>query len=520
MKSHFTNEEMSMRRHAIPRVGLSRICLVAGTVALLFAATPPPAVAGSFQDIEDDVVEFTLDNGLTFLVLERHVAPVFSFATYVNAGGADELPGITGIAHMFEHMAFKGTQTIGTTDYEKEQEVLDKMDAIVRELLTEKRKGRDADADKIAELDKAFQETQQEAGEFVVTNDFSKVLEENGVQGINAGNALDWTIYHYSLPSNRLELWAMMEGDRLSRPVMREFYKERDVVIEERRMRFDSSPTGRLVEQLLGLAFPAHPYGDGVIGYMADLESMDRADASEFWHKYYVASNITIAVVGDVKVKDVKKFAKKYFSDVPTGPEPDRVGTPEPEQRGERRFTLEDPAQPFIFVGYHIPDAMDPDYGAYELLSRGLGQGRSSRLYSELVKKQKIAADVGAFSGFPGEKYPTLLMIYAMVSAGEDPYEVEEAIYEVIDDLLENPITEGELEGLKTRSMAELIRRVRSNTGLAWALTTFDGLYGSWRRIFHLEEEMAAIGTADLERIAGKTFVMSNRNVAMIVNPE
>jgi predicted Zn-dependent peptidase len=247
---------------------------------------------------------------------------------------------------------------------------------------------------------------------------------------------------------------------------------------------------------------------------------MDRAEAVAFWNKYYVASNITIAVVGDVNVKEVKKLAEKYFADVPTGPEPARVGTPEPKQAGERRVTLEDPAQPFVFIGYHIPDAMDPDYGAYELLSRGLGQGRSSRLYTELVKRQKIAADVGAFSGFPGEKYPTLLMIYAMVSAGEDPYEVEEAIYEVIDDLLENPISEDELEGLKTRSMAEIIRRVRSNGGLAWALTTFERLYGDWHRLFHLDEEMALIDTDDLQRIASETFVKKNRNVAMIVNPE
>ncbi len=508
-----------MRSTPVSRMGLSRLGLLAGLIGMICVAGPPPATAGSFAELEKEVVEFTLDNGLRFIVLERHVAPVFAYATFVNAGGADELPGNTGIAHMFEHMAFKGTETIGTTSYAEEQKVLDRMDDIWAQVLAERERGRDADSEKLAELEEAFRDAEEDAQKFVVSNEFSKILEEQGVQDLNAGTALDWTIYHYSLPSNRLELWAMMEADRLTHPVMREFYRERDVVIEERRMRYESSPTGRLMEAFLGLTFPAHPYGDGVIGYRADLENMHRSNALAFRKTYYVAPNITIAVVGDVTVKDVKALAKKYFSDVPVGPTPPRVGTIEPEQAGERRVTIEDPAQPFIFLGYHIPDVRDPDFTAYELLGMALGQGRSSRLYAELVKRRKIAAEIGAYAGWPAQKYPCLFLIYTMVSAGEDPHDVEAAIHEVIDDLKDHPITEEELAGTKIRAKADLIRQVRSNGGLTWALTTYDRLYGDWRKVFRIDEELEAVTVDDIKRIAERTFVKSNRNIAMIAHP-
>jgi predicted Zn-dependent peptidase len=507
-----------MRSNLNGRRPLRRFGEAAGLLAVLSAAVPAVGQA-AFKDLENQVVQFELANGLRFLVVERHVAPVFSYVTYVDAGGVDEVPGITGIAHMFEHMAFKGTKMIGTKDAAKEEALFEKMDRAWDAYLDEKRKGPRADEARLETLLADFQEIQDEAQELVIQNDFSRILEENGVVGLNAATSLDWTRYNYSLPSNRLELWAMLEGDRLTQPVLREFYKERDVVIEERRMGSESSPIGRLFNSWLGIAFPAHPYGNGVIGHRSDLETFNRTDAQAFRDKYYVASNMVIAVVGDVYADEVKKLAKKYFSDVPSGPEPSRVDTVEPTQPGERRLTIEDPAQPFIIVGYPMPELRHPDFTAYELLSGVLGDGRASRLYTRLVKEKRLAAEAETAAGFPGRKYANQFTVFALVSAGEDPYAAEREIYSVVERLDESPITDDELQRAKTKERASLIRQMRSNQGLAMQLAAYDRLFGDWHELFRLEERLDAVTAADLARIAAETFKKSNRNVAMMVNP-
>lgn len=494
-----------------------RLAALLGAAGLVASAGP---VRANLDELEDAVETFTLDNGLTFLVLERDTAPVFSFCTQVDAGGVDEVPGITGVAHMFEHMAFKGTDTIGVDDPEAEAEWLAKTDEAFAALLDERRKGPHADAERLAELEAAFTEAQDRAREFVKTNEFTQVLEEHGVQGLNAQTALDWTRYFYSLPSNRLELWARLEGDRLTNPVLREFDTERNVVIEERRQSFESNPIGRLQGAFFGLAWPAHPYGDGVIGHRSDLETFTRDDAREFFDTHYTASNMCVAVVGDVKKKDVEKLAKRYFSGVHEGPRPPRVDTVEPPQVGERRLLLEDSSQPVVMVGYPIPDNRDPDYLAYELLGTALGGGRSSRLTEALVKEQRLCAQVVAGTGFPGEKYANCLVIIAFVAAGEDPLEVEQAIYDVVETgLRENPMSQAELDGVRTRLASSTIRSMRSNQGLAQNLAMSWQLYGDWRAIFRRPGEWATVTPDDVARIADDLFIRSNRNVALIVPP-
>jgi predicted Zn-dependent peptidase len=495
-----------------------RLAALLGMAGLVTSAGPARA---NLEAIEDAVETFTLDNGLTFLVLERDTAPVFSFCTQVDAGGVDEVPGITGVAHMFEHMAFKGTDTIGVTDPEAEAEWLAKTDEAFSALLDERREGPNADPDRLAELEAAFSEAQGRAREFVKTNEFTQILEGHGVENLNAQTSLDWTRYFYSLPSNRLELWARLEGDRLSRPVLREFDTERNVVIEERRQGFESNPIGRLQGAFFGLTWPAHPYGDGVIGHRSDLETFTRDDAQEFFRTHYVASNMCVAVVGDVSRRDVEKLARRYFADVHAGPRPPRVDTVEPPQVGERRVLLEDRSQPVVMVGYPIPDNRHPDYPAYELLGSAIGDGRASRLTEALVKESRLCAQVVAGTGFPGEKYANTLVILAFVAAGEDPHEVEAAIYDVVESgLRESPITDDELAGVRTRLEASTIRSMRSNLGLAQNLALSWQIYGDWRRVFHLSSEWAEVTTDDVARVAESLFVRSNRNVAMIVSPE
>ncbi len=277
---------------------VKNIRLPALVVALLMLV--PAARSQDLAAFEKRLTKFTLDNGLTFLVLERHEAPVISFHTYADVGAVDEVKGFTGLAHLFEHMAFKGTQTVGTRDYQAEAAVLAKMDDLFVAIRKEKQKGDRANPETLKQLQEQFDQAGQEAQKYVVHDEYETVLTRQGARGFNAYTSEDATQYVVSLPSNKLELWMMLEADRFAHPVLREFYKEKDVVMEERRMRTENSPTGRLYEEFQALAYLAHPYGEPVIGHMSDVQALSRSEAEAFFKAHYGPSNLTIALVGDV----------------------------------------------------------------------------------------------------------------------------------------------------------------------------------------------------------------------------
>jgi predicted Zn-dependent peptidase len=492
--------------------GLMTVLALAGPAL----AADAPATQG-FASLEKDVHEFTLPNGLKFIVLERHDAPVFAFRTHANVGAVDEVAGITGIAHMFEHMAFKGTPNIGTSDYKKEQAALDAVDRAYADLLAERYKGRLADSTKIASLTEKFKAAEADAGKYVVSNEFGAILERNGVVGLNAATGSDQTMYEYELPSNKIELWALMESDRLIHPVLREFYKEREVVIEERRMRTESTASGRLFEEFVQTAFVASPYGNGLIGHRSDLESFSRAQAEAFRREHYVAKNIAISVVGDVSASEIEALAKKYFSTMSDAPAPPPVMTKEPRQDAERRITMEADEQPLIFLGWHTPDVNDPMYHAYEALADVVGQGRSSRLYTTLVKEQKLAVQSGMFAGMPGEKYPSLIFGYIVPASGVEP-DTALAVFdrEVARFLEDAPVTDDELEGFKTRSRARFLRQIQANGGLAEQLVYNQMIRGDWRKLFRQLDEINAVTKDDVMNVARDCLRVDNRTVAIL----
>jgi predicted Zn-dependent peptidase len=484
------------------------------------AAGPTAPVKTGLENLEQQVKEFTLPNGLKFIVVERHDAPVFSFQTMVNAGSVDEPIGLTGIAHMMEHMAFKGTPVVGTKDWAKEKPLLDAEETAWQALLDERRKGLRADSTRLAALEKSFGKAQAVAHEQVDPNEYSRLIESAGAQDMNAETGDDVTRYFYSLPSNRLELWALMEGGRMTRPVFREFYKERDVVYEERRMGVESSPVGRLFMDFINIAFVAHPYKTGVIGYPSDLKSFSRTQGDQFFRRNYMARNMAVAVVGDATVPELQTLTTKYFGSLSDAPPPPPLDTREPAQDAERRVILEDPAQPMIMIGWHIPAGTDPRYPAYEALASLLGGGDWARLNKTLVKERKIATQLQAFAGLPGEKYPTLLGVMIVPAAGQDPLVVEKAVYGVMDSVLTvNPLTDAELDGYKVRVRARNIARAEGNSSLADALSRAQILQGDWREFFREQERVQALAVADLMGAMKRSLVKSNRTVGMIVNP-
>jgi len=512
--------------HSLPNLMLHRCRAFLrrlGAAVLVLAALAAGPVAAQEQDLlaqfETNVTTFTLDNGLTFVVIERPEAPVVSFHTYADVGSVDEPEGRTGIAHMFEHMAFKGTTSIGTKDIEKEMAALQRQEDIYLQLRRERAKGPQADSGRIAQLEAEFEDAQAEAESYIQDGEYENLLERQGVTGLNAYTSADATGYIYSLPANKLELFFALESDRFKNPVLREFYTERDVVMEERRQRTESSPTGRLIEEFLTTAFKAHPYGNPTIGHMSDLKNLSRSGAKAFFETYYNASNLTIGIAGDVDAERVRRLAEEYFGRLPKGEEPLPVTTTEPEQIGERRVVIREQTQPFVVAGYHRGSMQSEDDPVYNILSDVLTTGRTSRLHERLVETEK-ALQVQAGPAFPGSKYPSLFVLFGVPSRGVSPDSVEHSIYEELDTIKEEGITQAELERAKTRARATLIRQLDSNSGLARRFSRMEALTGDWRNVFRQLEEIQSVTVDDVQRVAQETFQRSNRTVAMIKTTE
>lgn len=487
-----------------------------GLLALLVLPMHQAAHAQSLDEFEDKVTEFTLDNGMKFIVVQRPVAPVASMVSFVDVGGANEPVGHTGIAHIFEHMAFKGTPNIGTSNWEAEEPLLEQMDQTYQQWLDE-RYSPEPDSARMETLWSQFQELQEQAGQYVENNEFSQIIQRNGGTGLNAGTGADQTVYFYSLPENRIELWFSLESDRFKNPVFREFYKEKEVVREERRMRTESQPVGRLVEEFLAVAYTAHPYGRPVVGWNSDITATTMEDAREFYDTYYVPNNITIAIAGDVNPQHIKELAETYFGDMERGPEPPPVYTREPEQRGERRFTIQGQAQPFLLMGYHTVPQGHPDFQALQLLGQVLSAGRTSVLYKRMVEEEQTALVVQAFNGFPGTKDESMFATFAVPNRGVSVDTLEATILEEIEQIKNGNIDADALDRARTNARASLIRSLDSNAGIAQNLAQTEAQQGDWRKVFTSLEELQQVTVDDLQRVASEYLTKDNRTVGAIV---
>jgi predicted Zn-dependent peptidase len=297
---------------------------------------------------------------------------------------------------------------------------------------------------------------------------------------------------------------------------MRDFYKERDVVMEERRMRTDSNPTGRLIEQFLGTAFAANPYHRPTVGYASDLQSFSATDALEFFHQYYEPSNMTIALVGDLDSDQVMPIVERYFSQLPAKPKPAELTTVEPPQNSVREVKMRDQAQPIYVEGYHRPSYLDPDDAVYDAITDIMSNGRTSRMFRSLVRDQKIAAAAAGFSGFPGNKYAHLFAFYGVPLPGHTNQEMQKAIQAEIAKLKTQDVTDDELQMFKTRTKADLIRGLASNEGLAQQLAIYQTRYGDWRELFRYLDKVDKVTKADIKRVANNAFQDNNRTIGSI----
>lgn len=472
--------------------------------------------AQTFETIKSKVKVRVLKNGMKFLVLERHEAPVVSFHVYADVGSANESYGITGISHLLEHMAFKGTKIVGTKDYKAEAKILEELDALYDQIKREKAKA-NPDSEEIKKMEEKFDTIRKKAKEYVINNEYFDMLMKEGDRGINAYTSTDATQYINSLPSNKLEYWMSMTSDRFLNPIFREFFKERDVVMEERRLGLETRPMGKLLEDFTAAAFKAHPYNHSVVGHMSDLEKITRKDVGDYFKKFYGPNNLTVGIVGDVKTEEVFKLAEIYFGRIPSGPKPEAVRTIEPEQWGERRVIVEARSQPIVVMGYHCPDAQHIDSRSLEAMANIIGQGRSSRLNEVLVKDKKVAVAAISVSGFPGDKFSNLVVFYAVPSRGHTSAECLELIDEEIEKIKKEAVTPEELTKFKRGEVKGILDQMKSNSRMAALLTYADVVLGDWKLIFDQIEEIRAITAEDIKRVANKYLVKKHRTIGEIV---
>ena len=465
--------------------------------------------------VMEQITEFTLDNGLKFIVLENHDAPVVSFVTYANVGGVDEPDGQTGVAHFLEHLAFKGTKQIGTTNYRAEARVLDKLDRLFADI---QQAQKSENKEKLTQLTDKFTATQSAASKYVKQNEYGEIVDTSGGVGLNAATSADYTSYFYSFPANKLELWMSLESERFLDPVFREFYKEKQVILEERRLRTDNSPVGKMIEEFLDTAFTNHPYKRPVIGYEEDINNLTRDNVKQFFQAYYAPNNLTMAIAGDVDPEEVKSLAKTYFGRFKAQPQPPQVTTVEPPQTETRNLTVEFPSQPLYLEGYHIPALTHPDYPVYEVISELLSSGRTSRLYKSLVEEKQVALSAQGFSGFPGDKYPNLMLVYALTSPGTTIEQLAIALRAEIERLKTEFVQSEELEQVKTQLKAGLLRTLDSNLGMARILAEYDAKTGSWRNIFDELVKLEKITPEDIQRVAQITFTAENRTEGSLIS--
>ncbi len=473
----------------------------------------------SAQNLADRVVEHEFSNGLKLLMIERHTSPTVAPYILFKAGSVDESDDSRGIAHMLEHMLFKGTKTIGTTDYEKEKDILVEIDKIGDMLDMERAKGSKADDARITELAEELKTKQEAAKEWVLSGEYTEIYTQHGSTGFNAGTSVDYTIYTVELPSNKLELWAMLESDRLKNAVLRQFYVEREAVKEERRMAVDTRPGGKLYEQFMAASFTAHPYGMPIIGWPSDIAMLNRKKAEDFFRIHYAPNNSVMVIVGDINPQETIKLIEKYFGDIPSQPLPAEVTVREPAQEGERRIEVEFDAEPQMMIGFHKPTIPHFDDYVLDMISAILSDGRTSRFYKNIVETG-IAVSVDSINGYPGARYDNLFVVTATPRSPNTTTDVENAIYSQLDKLKTEPVEEKEFKRILKQIDAGFIRALSSNAGMANQLAFYEGIAGDWRYILDWRKKMYEITTDDIMRVANTYFVKSNRTVATLVKKE
>ncbi|MDZ7706038.1 MAG: pitrilysin family protein [Trueperaceae bacterium] len=484
-------------------------------VGLLFTLF---VTAGYAQDLAERVSEYTLDNGLRIIMVEQDFAPVVSINLMFDVGGVDEPPGLGGIAHMVEHMAFKGTRTIGSFDVAAELAALEELEVAAKAL--EYAEGADIDDATLAAFEERFAAARERAQSLASPNALDNLFSANGGVGLNASTGYDRTDYRISLPANRLELYARVYADVMQNTVFRGFYEERDVVREERRQRSEDSPQGVLFEAFLAEAFRVHPYGVPLIGPPDEIEGYLATEAEAIFDLFYHPNRAVLVIVGDVEPERDIEMLERYFGTWPRGPEVRPEIPEEPAQTAERRVEVTFDAEPQLLIGYRKPTVPERDAYVMDVVDYVLSNGRTSRLFDRLVTEEQAALSVSTSSSFPGTRFPNQFVIIAQPQAPTTPAELEAVIYEELERLATEPISESELTKAKNQLRANTIRALQSGSSLASNLAYHELFLGGWERLIDDLEIYDSVTAEDIMAVAERYFVEEGRTVATLMPEE
>ncbi|HXY39193.1 MAG TPA: pitrilysin family protein [Vicinamibacteria bacterium] len=509
----------------------SRETRTASRLTAALALLLPVAATAATEKPQIKVEEVMLSNGMRWLLYEQHDSPTVAAGWTAHVGSVNEHSGITGISHFFEHMMFKGTKTIGTTNIEEDLKIIDEQERVREAMRAEMevmrqrlREGQIPDlqnpenwTERYRELDKQFDALVQKERQIIVKDQMDQIYTANGGEFLNAFTTEDQTAYFVRLPSNRLELWAWLESDRLLNPVFREFYSERDVVFEERRMRTESTPLGKYDEAFNATFWEASPYKWPVVGWPSDIPMYTLSEAKGYFATYYAPNNITGILAGDFRTAEVGPLLERYFGRIPHGKvDPPPVVTMEPRHVAEKRFDASAETSPTVRVWWLTVPQLHKDTPALDLLSDVLS-GRTGRLYKGLVQGRQIANAVEA--AIDPRKYEGLFLVECTVKDGKEPAAVEQAVYEELEKLKREPVPAEELQKVKNAFKANAYRRMSTPFAVFMQLVRYDGT-GDWRLVNEAPQLADATTAADLQRVAQQYLGAENRTVGIFLRKE
>jgi predicted Zn-dependent peptidase len=486
-----------------------------GTILLVGALLLP---AQDFRESIRKVSAFALPNGMRFILMERRQAPVVSFYTLVNAGSAQDPAGQTGMAAMIEHLSFKGTESIGTKGWAAEKKAMDDVEEAYDRLAAERNRGLRADQGRLASLEIDLKRAMDLATSTSDPNEFARAIQENGGVGLASRTTPDLIETSYSLPSNRIELWFLMESQRLKQPAFRDFYRAREALQAENRNNVESRALPKLQQALLATAFAAHPYRNPVLGWPSDVANLRRADAKAFFDTYCVPGNIVMGIVGDLDPANAQRLAERYFGSLPAKPLPPVVHTEEPPQLGPKTVVVGGSGQQILLMGYKRPNQTHRDDVAFDVIAMILGEGRASWMYKELVEEKRIAQTAGAASTYPSGRYTNLCVFSVAPARDHTLEENQKAMEELLARFESRPVEAGTLERVKNIVRGRITRIMGNNRDLASLLPNYYVQYGDWHKLFTETSAVTSLTADDLQRVAAQYFTPANRTVAYLTD--
>jgi len=487
-------------------------------ILIIFISIAAPGDITSGDDVAgkyflENVVEKKLPNGITLLMINRGYSPTLSLRISFRVGSVNESYNSIGAAHILEHMLFKGTERIGTKDYESEKKILNRIEA-AGETLDRLKLGSPGNS-AIPELEKELKKLQKEHESYVVSSPYDRIYTEIGGIGLNASTSKDMTGYYIQLPADKIETWAKIESERIQNPVLREYYRERDNIIEERLMRTDSSGNGLLSEAFFAAAYIAHPYRHPVIGWASNIKYMSIHDIRRFYREHYIPSRMTITIVGKQDTDETFRIVNNYFGEIEPGADPGEVKIVEPVQDGEKRVEVFFKSRPFLIMGWKKPAAPDPVDTAFDVISTALGDGKSSRLHKSLVLDKKIASAVYTWNGAPGARYNNMFVIYAAPAQGVTPEELEKEILNEIN-LFRDGVTESEIERVKNIGESSFLFMMDSNESIAGTLSYYETVLQDWRYLAGYTGRLNRVSREDVQGAIDNYMTEKNRTVGIL----